>query len=101
MSDVNLRAAMIKQARRELLRVLNQVYYAGPVSFAVICEALVHLELPDDECVKRDLTYLEEKSYVRCTSPGDYVPWKKRMFRITAKGTEIADAIEKDEALEP
>jgi hypothetical protein len=100
MNENELRAARIKMARRELLRVLNTVYFGGPVDFVVICEALVHLELPDDECVKRDVTYLCEKGYVKCTS-SDYMPWKRRLYKITAKGTEIADEIEKDEALEP
>jgi len=95
------KAAGIKHARRELLAVLNVMYHIGPFAFSSICEALTHLELPDDECVKRDLTYLCEKGYVRWTNEQAYTPWAKRLYKLTAAGNEIASRIDKDPALEP
>ncbi len=95
------RTARIKQARREVLRVLNAMYGIGAFSFECICSSLVHLELPDDECVKKDLTYLCEKGYVRWTNEQTMLPWKQRMYSLTAKGNEIANRIEIDPALEP
>ena len=95
------RAMAIKQARRELLCVLNTMYHIGPLSFPAICGALVHLELPDDECVKRDLIYLCEKGYVMWTNRRALQPWEQRMYRITAPGNEMAERIDTDPALEP
>ena len=95
------RAAMIKQTRREILKVLNTMYQIGPFAFDSVCGALTHLVLPDDECVKRDLTYLIEKGYVRWTNERAMMPWGKRVYKLTARGNEIAESIETDPALEP
>lgn len=96
------RAAMIKATRREILQVLNVMYSIGPFDFPSICASLLHLELPDDECVKRDLTYLIDKGYVRWTNPGKgFVAWAKRLYKLTATGNEMANEITTDPALEP
>ena len=101
MNGDQAKASMIKATRREVLAVLNDMYHIGPLGFVALCAALVHLELPDDECVKRDLTYLREKGYVMWTNEGRYVPWNKRLFKLTATGNEIASAINEDPALNP
>lgn len=97
------RTADIKQTRREILDVLNTMFAIGPFSFEAICSALVHLELPDDECVKRDLTYLceEKKAYVKWTNERPMLRWAKRMYRLTAKGNEFVENMISDPALEP
>jgi len=96
------RTAMIKQTRREILSTLNNMYHIGPLGFGALCSALVHLELPDDECVKRDLIYLRDKGYVEWVNEQPaYVPWSKRMYKLTARGNEIAERVDKDLALEP
>jgi hypothetical protein len=80
------------------------MYHIGPFSFPAICGALSHLELPDEECVKRDLVYLCEKRYVIwANSPRRYdlMAWPDRMFKLTAAGNEVAERIETDPALEP
>ena len=96
------RTAMIKQTRREIITVLNDMYHIGPLDFEGVCQALVHLELPDDECVKRDLIYLRDKGYVEWTNEQPaYVPWSKRLYKLTARGNEIAERMDQDLALEP
>lgn len=103
MMDENaIKAAAIKESRREVLRVLNVMYHIGPFGFEAICGALLHLQLPDKQCVMRDLTYLADKGYVEWTNRGrGFVPWKERVYRLTAKGNEIAAEITEDPALDP
>jgi len=101
MNTDDARPAMIKQTRREILTVLNIMYHIGPFSFQSICSGLAHLELPDDACVQRDLTYLCEKGYVAWTNQRVMMPWNRRMYRLTAQGNEMAERIDTDPALEP
>ena len=95
------RAKMIKQCRREILGALAIMYSIGPFSFESICSALTHLELPDDTCVKNDLTYLCERGYVRWTNEKPLMTWKTRLFKLTARGKDVHDRIEADPTLEP
>ena len=100
--DRAARAAYIKQVRREILiSVLSPMYHIGPLSFPAICNALAHLELPDDKVVQRDLTYLIERGYASWVNQGSFVPWAKRLFKITANGNDFADAIADDPNLSP
>lgn len=101
MDDDDGRTLGIKQSRREIISVLNTMYHIGPLNFESLCGSLVHLELPDDECVKRDLTYLCEKGYVQWVNAGGYIPWKKRQYKLTARGNEFAENMISDPALEP
>lgn len=96
-----LRAAQIKKARRDLLDALGIMYVVGPMDFTSLCNTLTHLELPDDSCVKGDLLYLIDKGYIRWTNEKNFLPWKDRMYQLTAKGKEVVDKIAKDPALEP
>lgn len=95
------RAAAIKQTRRDLLSNLNMMYHVAPFGFPAICNSLSHLDLPDEECVKRDLIYLVEKGYVKWTNERPLLRWPERLYRLTALGSEIADKIASDPALEP
>ncbi len=102
MNETDARVAMIKETRREILRALNVMYHIRPFSFPALCAALTHLELPDVECVKRDLAYLIDKNYVVWTNQGKaYVPWPERRYKLSAAGNEVANAITVDPALEP
>ena len=104
MNNEDAKATMIKQTRREILRALNIMYHIGPLSFPALCEALLHLELPDEQCVQRDLTYLRDKGYVcwvGAPKRGAYMPWARRLYKLTVKGNEIAERIAEDPALEP
>ena len=101
MDSDQARAARIKEVCREILGVLNVMYGIGPFSFESICHGILHLELPDDVCVKKDLTYLVDKGYVKWTNQRTMMPWAKRVFKLTARGNEIANKISEDPALEP
>jgi hypothetical protein len=95
------RAKMIKQTRREILAALAVMYGIGTMTFASICAALTHLELPDEGVVKSDLTYLCERGFVRWTNERALMGWSLRVYKLTAKGKDIHDLIEHDPALEP
>ncbi len=101
MNAEEAKAAMIKQARREILRALKTMYHIGPFGFESICMALLHLQLPDEECVKCDLTYLIDKGYVEWTNEKRFQQWSRRLYKLTATGNEIANRINVDPALEP
>lgn len=96
-----VRAQMIKKCRREMLGVLALMYRSVPMGFEEVCNALVHLELPDVGCVQDDLTYLCERGYVRWTNEKPMLPWKHRLYKLTAKGKDVYDRIERDPNLEP
>ena len=95
------RASMIKRTRREILRALAAMYTIGPFGFEEVCRALTHLELPDDQAVKNDLTYLCERGYVRWSNERAMLPWKDRLYKLTAKGKDFCDRIVGDPTLEP
>lgn len=96
-----VRALMIKKCRRDMLDALNTMYGIGPFDFVSLCNALTHLELPDDICVKQDVMYLIDKGFVRWTNERNFMPWKDRMYQLTARGKEFVDKIAKDPALDP
>ncbi|MCO6436532.1 MAG: hypothetical protein J5J06_05545 [Phycisphaerae bacterium] len=92
------RARMIQQTRQEIMIAL--LHTRGiPFRFDLLCHALLHLNLPDDEVVKRDLEYLAAKGYVRWTNEADYLPWSRRMFELTPAGDEVANRITHDPAV--
>lgn len=92
------RARMIQQTRQEIMVALLHTRRL-PFRFDMLCHALLHLNLPDDEVVKTDLDYLIGKGYVRWTNQDDYMPWSRRMFELTTKGDEVANRITHDPAL--
>jgi len=97
----DMRAKMIKQARREILTTLALQFSGQSMSFETVCSALLHLELPGEQPVMNDLTYLCERGYVRWTNERAMMPWKERMYKLTAKGKDFCDRIVSDPALEP
>ncbi len=100
MNPTEARARLIKQCRRETLSVLLNVYPSA-FSFEDIFNTLLYLEVEEDH-VKRDLAYLQEKGYVQCVNNEDgRMPFSKRKFKLTASGDEIANKITTDIALEP
>lgn len=95
--DEQMQAAIIKQARRQILGALNDAY---PLALAMrtIVEAVSFLGLPEEH-IERDLAYLADKKYV--TSREVDGRRRSRMYRLTAEGKEQADHIRRDPALEP
>ena len=95
----------IKRIRNEMLVVLKMVYPAALQAYQIFRSLLPVFPVLEFEAVKRDLTYLREKGYVRevdLEERGDTVltPWKQRWFRLTAAGMELADRCIQDPALE-
>ncbi len=95
----------IKQIRGDVLMVMKILYPAAMRAEQLLRSLLViwpHLEW---EHFRKDLSYLLDKGYIkRMAFAGDdqaaLAPWRKRYFRLTAAGVEVADRCVKDAALE-
>ena len=98
-------AEQIKRVRGELLVALKMLYPAA-LQGEHILRALLALfpQLEWDE-LRKDLAYLTEKGYIQriiAESEPDarVTPWRKRWFRLTSSGVEVADHCVEDKALE-
>lgn len=95
----------IKQVRNEVLVALR-VLYPGPLQAEQLLRSLLTLfPTLEFEQLKRDLHYLTTKGYTeRATADVDgdsmMTPWRKRWFRLTARGLELAERCISDPALE-
>ena len=95
----------IKRIRNELLVALKVVYPAALQGDHLLRTLLVLFPTLEFEHVKRDLCYLTEKKYIEravVESPEEAsaTPWRKRWFRLTPTGLELADRCIHDPALE-
>jgi len=95
----------VKRIRNEILIGLKVVYPAALQTQHLMRSLLVLFPTLGFDHLKRDLHYLAEKGYLdRLLLEGDrdngLTPWKKRWFRLTAKGLELADRCINDPALE-
>ncbi len=95
----------IKRIRGEILVALKMLYPAAIQAEALLRSLLAILPQLEWEYLRKDLTYLAEKGYIRrvvCDGEDDgaLTPWRKRYFRLTAAGVEIADRCVEDPALE-
>ncbi len=95
----------IKRVRNEILVVLKVIYPAALQAEQLMRTLLVLFPTLEFEHVRRDLHYLHEKGYIRrvtaeSESNGGLTPWRRRWFRLTAGGIEIADRCIQDPALE-
>lgn len=95
----------IKRIRNEILVAL-MVLYPGSLQADQIMRSLLtlfpHLEFDQ---LKRDLHYLSEKGYVErvvadTERAESLTPWRRRWFRLTTMGMELADRCIHDPALE-
>ena len=94
-----------KRVRNEILVALTVVYPAALQSEHVLRSLLVLFPALEFEQLKRDLHYLSEKGYVErvLTEPerdGELTPWRRRWFRLTTHGIELADRCINDPALQ-
>ena len=98
-------ARQIKRIRIEILMVLKMLYPAALQGDQVLRTLLAVFPQLEWDDLRKDLAYLSEKGYVqriiaenesdaRCT------PWRKRWFRLTSSGVEVADHCVRDKALE-
>ena len=97
--------ARIKRVRNELLVALKMLYPAALQGEQLLRSLLVLFPTLEWEHFRRDLAYLCEKGYVlRVVSDAESRPettaWRKRWFRLTSAGLEIADHCVNDPALD-
>ena len=115
----------IKRIRNEILVALKVIYPAALQAEQLMRTLLVLFPTLEFEHLKRDLHYLCEKGYLeRVIADGDntgraslldggaglpdgraglldgLTPWRRRWFRLTAGGVEIAERCIQDPALE-
>ncbi len=95
----------IKRTRNEILVALKVVYPAALQAEHVLRGLVVLFPTVEFEQVKRDLHYLTQKGYAERVLLEDengngLTPWRKRWFRLTASGLELADKCIRDPALE-
>jgi hypothetical protein len=97
----------IKRIRNEVLVALR-VLYPGAMQADPLLRSLLML-FPEVEFhhFRRDLAYLIEKGYVeRIVPDADHrieaaaTPWRRRWFKLTPAGLEIADRCVRDPALD-
>ncbi|MFQ5462664.1 MAG: hypothetical protein ACE5E5_08565 [Phycisphaerae bacterium] len=96
----------IKRIRNEVLVALQVLYPAAIQAEQLLRSLLTLFPHLDFNHIKRDLHYLCAKGYVeRVVADSEatqaLTPWRKRWFRLTARGVEIVDRCIQDPALEP
>ena len=94
-----------KRIRNEALIALKVVYPAALQARHLMRSLLVLFPALEFDQLKRDLHYLAEKGYVeRVFAEGErdngLSPWRRRWFRLTSLGLELADRCINDPALE-
>lgn len=98
-------ARQIKQVRHEVLMALKMLYPAALQGDQVLRTLLAVFPQLEWDVLRKDLAYLCEKGCIqRIVAENEPDPrvtsWKKRWFRLTARGVEIADHCIEDKALE-
>ena len=95
----------IKRVRNELLVALKMLYPAALQGDQVLRSLLAIFPQLEWDQVKKDLAYLSEKGYIQRIIADSEIdaritPYRKRWFRMTSAGVEIADHCVEDKALE-
>jgi hypothetical protein len=95
----------IKQVRNEVLVALKVLYPGALQAESLLRSLLTLFPTLEFDQLKRDLHYLAAKGYVETVRlDGDddaaLTPWRRRWFRLTTRGVEIADHCVRDPALE-
>ncbi|UCD29606.1 MAG: hypothetical protein JSV03_03750 [Planctomycetota bacterium] len=98
-------ARQIKRMRNEVLVALKMLYPAALQGDQLLRTLLAIWPQLEWDQLKKDLAYLCDKGYVQriiSASEADerMTPWRKRWFRLTSSGVEIADHCIEDKALE-
>lgn len=98
----------IKRFRNEMLVALKMLYPA-PLQAEQLFRSLLGI-FPTLEwhAFRRDLSYLCEKGYLQRVvadteaeaGSARLTPWRKRWFRLTSSGLEVADHVVNDPALD-
>ncbi|GIK17326.1 MAG: hypothetical protein BroJett003_22900 [Planctomycetota bacterium] len=95
----------IKQIRNEILVALKMVYPAAMQAEQVLRSLLAVFPSLEFDHLKRDLHYLAEKGYLArvvadTESDARLTPCRRRWFRLTTQGIEVADHCITDPALD-
>lgn len=95
----------IKRVRNEILVALKMLYPAALQGDQVLRTLLAVYPQVEWDQLKKDLAYLAEKGYIqRIIAETEHdariTPWRKRWFRLTSSGVEVADHCVEDKALE-
>jgi len=98
-------SSRIKRVRGEILVALKLLYPAAMQADQLLRSLLAIFPQLEWEHFRKDLAYLVEKGYLKrvvCEGEGDpnLTPWRKRWFRLTAAGVEVADRCVEDPAVE-
>lgn len=98
-------ARQIKRVRNEVLVALKMLYPAALQGDQLLRTLLAVFPQLEWDQLKRDLAYLDDKGYVQrivAETERDerLTPWRKRWFRLTSSGVEVADHCVEDKALE-
>ena len=97
--------SQIKRTRNEMLVALKVLYPAALEADRLLRSLLVLFPTLEFDHLKRDLHYLVAKGYIErviadSETDTNLTPWKRRWFRLTTRGIELADRCIQDPALE-
>ena len=95
----------IKRVRSEILVAQKMLYPAALQGDQILRTLLAVFPQLEWDQLRKDLAYLCEKGYVqRIVADSESDPrltsWRKRWFRLTSQGVEVADHCVQDKALE-
>ncbi len=105
MGERNGGVRQIKRVRHEVLVALKMLYPAALQGDQILRTLLVIYPQLEWDQLRKDLAYLAEKGYVqRIIAETEAEPrltsWRRRWFRLTSSGVEVADHCVEDKALE-
>ncbi len=97
--------SQIKRVRNEILMALKMLYPAALQGEQLLRTLLAVFPQLEWEDLKKDLAYLCEKGYAQrviaeTERDARTTSWRKRWFRLTSSGVEVADHCVEDKALE-
>ena len=103
--DQSANTRQIKRVRREILVALKMLYPAALQADQLHRSLLAIFPMLEWDDVRKDLAYLTEKGYLARVHPDTerdarMTPWRKRWFRMTSSGVEVADHCVEDQALD-
>jgi len=96
---------LIKRVRNEILVALKMLYPAALQGDQILRTLLAVFPQLEWDDLKKDIAYLSEKGYIQriiaeSETDARITPWRKRWFRLTSSGVEVADHSVEDKALE-
>ena len=105
MNRMSAGARQIKRVRNEVLVALKMLYPAALQGEQILRSLLSVFPQLEWDQLRKDLAYLCEKGYVQriiaeTEADARITSWRKRWFRLTSAGVEIADHCVEDKALE-